>query len=476
MKFGALLRNSAAELPELHQLFVSYKQLKKRLKRLPERQELVRQRVRVAGGELPEVDVREVRQQEEAFVHVLDQDVQNFNSLFLDKEEDNVIRLSSLEDDAAAAETPEQVHAVYKRFVNFHGELLLMVHWSILAYTGLVKILKKHHKRTGLLVRAPHLDNLLSQPFCSVELTTNLIKKAEQGVNGLIAKLGAPAVLSQHSPHASVQQLLHATRSLGELNAGSALGSFHDGSVELVTSSDEDDAAQPAADGSAAPAAPGVHNTTEVKPIGHRKRHRSPEATDDPDQATSVRVRHGDHPHAAAPAAAQSPKVASATAAEAAPNQSEAAIQAPAGTNPADGVSVASASDRAADTAAPAAPAQAPMLSVRIHNPAPRASNPAPKPINLAPRPSATQATAANAPAASASSQQGDCIGPDGTFVGRAAAAGLPPNIMRQTRAALGLWEQLHETASTPSTVLAPVNRHAMAARTVSVGTDNSAA
>lgn len=185
-------------MPELHQLFVSYKQLKKRLKRLPERQELVRQRARVAGGELPDVDVREVRQQEEAFVQVLDQDVQQFNrcitidllvtttcfrhhldstcdhcSLFLDKEEDNVIRLSSLEDDAAAAETPEQVHAVYKRFVNFHGELLLMVHWSILAYTGLVKILKKHHKRTGLLVRAPHLDNLLSQPFCSVEVCQN---------------------------------------------------------------------------------------------------------------------------------------------------------------------------------------------------------------------------------------------------------------------------------------------------------------
>ena len=79
MKFGALLRNSAAELPELHQLFVSYKQLKKRLKRLPERQELVRQRARVAGGEMPDVDVREVRQLEEAFVQVLDQDVQQFN-------------------------------------------------------------------------------------------------------------------------------------------------------------------------------------------------------------------------------------------------------------------------------------------------------------------------------------------------------------------------------------------------------------
>ncbi len=242
--------------------------------------------------------------------------------------------------------------------------------------------------------------------------------------------------------------------------------------MELATSSDEDDAAQPTADDSAAPAAPGVHDSTEAKPVGHRKRHRSPEATDDPDQATSVRVRHGDHPHAAAPAAPQSSKAALATAAEAAPNQSEA----PAGTIVADDVSVASASDRAADRAAPAVPAQAPALSVRTSNQAPRASNPAPRPINLAPRPSASQATAANAPAASASSQQGDCISPDGTFVGRAAAAGLPPNIMRQTRAALGLWEQLHETASTPSTVLAPVNRHAMAARTVSVGTDNSAA
>ena len=242
--------------------------------------------------------------------------------------------------------------------------------------------------------------------------------------------------------------------------------------MELATSSDEDDAAQPTADDSAAPAAPGVHDSTEAKAVGHRKRHRSPEATDDPDQATSVRVRHGDHPHAAAPAAPQSSKAALATAAEAAPNQSEA----PAGTIVADDVSVASASDRAADRAAPAVPAQAPALSVRTSNQAPRASNPAPRPINLAPRPSASQATAANAPAASASSQQGDCIGPDGTFVGRAAAAGLPPNIMRQTRAALGLWEQLHETASTPSTVLAPVNRHAMAARTVSVGTDNSAA
>ena len=59
---------------------------------------------------------------------------------------------------------------MYRRSVNLHGQLLLLVHWSILAYTGLVKILKKHNKRTGTPIQAPQLDNLLSQPFCSVEV------------------------------------------------------------------------------------------------------------------------------------------------------------------------------------------------------------------------------------------------------------------------------------------------------------------
>lgn len=94
-----------------------------------------------------------------------------FNMIFIDKEEESVIRLRSLEDEAKdTGNNMEAVGKVFKNYVDFHGEMLLLVHWSILAYTGLVKILKKHHKRTGLLVRAPHLDNLLSQPFCSVEV------------------------------------------------------------------------------------------------------------------------------------------------------------------------------------------------------------------------------------------------------------------------------------------------------------------
>lgn len=62
------------------------------------------------------------------------------------------------------------LQVVYRGFVNLHGRLLLMVQWSLLAYTGICKILKKHHKRTGLLVTSPQLQNLLAQPFCSIEV------------------------------------------------------------------------------------------------------------------------------------------------------------------------------------------------------------------------------------------------------------------------------------------------------------------
>lgn len=64
-----------------------------------------------------------------------------------------------------------KLHGLYKDLIDFHGELLLFMHWSILAYLAMVKILKKHYKRTGLLVNAPQLQNLLEQPFCSTEVS-----------------------------------------------------------------------------------------------------------------------------------------------------------------------------------------------------------------------------------------------------------------------------------------------------------------
>lgn len=47
--------------------------------------------------------------------------------------------------------------------------MVLLLHWSLLNYAAVVKILKKHDKRSGLLLRAPYLANVLQQ-VCGVGL------------------------------------------------------------------------------------------------------------------------------------------------------------------------------------------------------------------------------------------------------------------------------------------------------------------
>jgi hypothetical protein len=70
----------------------------------------------------------------------------------------------------ATACTRQQKVELHGRVLNLHGDVLLMMHWSMLAYTGLVKIMKKYHKRTGKLLDAPGMSDLLSHPFCSTEV------------------------------------------------------------------------------------------------------------------------------------------------------------------------------------------------------------------------------------------------------------------------------------------------------------------
>lgn len=72
----------------------------------------------------------------------------------------------------ATACTAEDTALLHGQVLNLHGDVLLMLHWSMLAYTGLVKILKKYHKRTGKLLHAPDMTGLLSHPFCSTEVRT----------------------------------------------------------------------------------------------------------------------------------------------------------------------------------------------------------------------------------------------------------------------------------------------------------------
>jgi hypothetical protein len=179
MKFADTVRRSLADLPDTEDLFASYKALKKSLKRMAPEDGAHAD----AAGAPPSAQALEA-----AFLQAISADVNHLNDSYIEREEVAVIRFGEVAAAAAAAAAPGAppgaAAAARAAAADLHGELLLLLHWSCLAYTGLVKILKKHHKRTGMPLAAPHLRNLLSQPFCSVGVARDLAARAEALASG----------------------------------------------------------------------------------------------------------------------------------------------------------------------------------------------------------------------------------------------------------------------------------------------------
>jgi hypothetical protein len=173
MKFGKSLSSQIVEtLPEWRDKFLSYKDLKKRLKLIVDaigvERRTKRQRVGSGGSPPP------MTPDEAGFVCLLEAELEKFNAFFLGKEEDYVIRqkvLDSIQSDSCffsvalfrvlwidpisvflgtwwiqelqgrvvrAAETgsAEELMRVGKEIVDFHGEMVLLENYSALNYTG----------------------------------------------------------------------------------------------------------------------------------------------------------------------------------------------------------------------------------------------------------------------------------------------------------------------------------------------------
>ena len=123
-------------------------------------------------------------QQEREFIRVLNHDLERINAYFMESEEDAVIKLQALQDRAARGENADSLRAA---FVDFHGEMVLLLHWSLVNYAGVAKILKKHDKLLGAVGRPlhPFLANVLQQPFTSTEGISRLVKETEAHVQSL---------------------------------------------------------------------------------------------------------------------------------------------------------------------------------------------------------------------------------------------------------------------------------------------------
>ena len=182
--------------------FLCYKTLKKCLKNIPEE--------RAAKEDTPEglttaetnsgtrgkKELITLTAEQRAFVKTLNDEMKKFNKFFMNAEEDLVMRERALGtkfhalvdkqsgklvcvNDSEPTSSVTALKETRKAFADFHGELVLLEHWTSLNYTALVKILKKHDKRSRVRLRSPFLVSALQQPFYSTEVLTELIKKTE---------------------------------------------------------------------------------------------------------------------------------------------------------------------------------------------------------------------------------------------------------------------------------------------------------
>ncbi|XP_061345069.1 SPX domain-containing protein 3 [Gastrolobium bilobum] len=177
MKFGKRLKQQIQEsLPEWRDKYLSYKELKQLIGSISEAPTL-----------------SEYAKAEDEFLYLLNNEIDKFNGFFMEKEEDFIIRHKEIQQwikrvvdlwgpngsRPSEADYKEEMAKIRRAIVDFHGEMVLLINYSNINYTGLAKILKKYDKRTGGLLRLPFIQKVLEQPFFTTDLISKLVRECE---------------------------------------------------------------------------------------------------------------------------------------------------------------------------------------------------------------------------------------------------------------------------------------------------------
>ncbi|XP_004229786.1 SPX domain-containing protein 3 [Solanum lycopersicum] len=188
MKFGKRLKQQIQEtLPGWGDKFLSYKELKKLVKLISS------YAPQMMSGSL------EYGKAEAEFVYLLNNEIDKFNAFFMEQEEDFIIRHKELQQrigrvinrwgpngsQPSETDCKEELAKIRKDIVDFHGEMVLLINYSNINYTGLAKILKKYDKRTGGLLRSPYIQKVLHQPFFTTDLISKLVKECESTIDSV---------------------------------------------------------------------------------------------------------------------------------------------------------------------------------------------------------------------------------------------------------------------------------------------------
>ncbi|KAL0308989.1 UNVERIFIED_CONTAM: SPX domain-containing protein 3 [Sesamum radiatum] len=205
MKFGKRLKQQIEQsLPEWRDKFLSYKELKKLVKLISTAATL---------GRSMEDGVAEAE-----FIYLLNHEIEKFNAFFMENEEDFIIRHKELQQkieevidkwgpngsQPSEMEYKEEMAKIRKVIVNFHGEMVLLMNYSNINYTGLAKILKKYDKRTGGVLRLPFIQKVLEQPFFTTDLISKLIKECETTIDSVLPPSESARIFHAERDHQAV--------------------------------------------------------------------------------------------------------------------------------------------------------------------------------------------------------------------------------------------------------------------------------
>eukprot|EP00210_Caulerpa_lentillifera_P001802 g1732.t1 len=174
MKFCNLLRETAEGLPEIWDLYVAYKCLKKILREAVQ--------CRESG------DVESCTELQHQFISDVNSCLQHVNESFIEKEEEVVIQFDSLERAANAVQSMSESQSLAQRITDFHGQLLLLMNTTMLAYVCILKIMKKYSKKTGQIVPSLQPDQLKEMPIGSTEIISSIVYQSEHTINTLLSR------------------------------------------------------------------------------------------------------------------------------------------------------------------------------------------------------------------------------------------------------------------------------------------------
>ncbi|KAH9295229.1 hypothetical protein KI387_038817 [Taxus chinensis] len=177
--------------------------------------------------------------EEADFIQLLNPELEKFNLFFMEKEEEYIIRQKEVQERIARvkdtygpsgacpskANYKHDMINVRKDIVNFHGEMVLLENYSVLNYTGLVKILKKYDKRRGGCLRLAFIQKVLEEPFFRMELLYKLVKECEESIEHLFAKEEEEEELEAvyaGEDQGMYRSTLAALRSMREMRKGSS--------------------------------------------------------------------------------------------------------------------------------------------------------------------------------------------------------------------------------------------------------------